>query len=160
MPVVFSEIGVISSLDGHPDWQSICCSSMSRCVNRLENGESNVGASNSIIECALTGDRADAQTEEGEEMEKAPQAGAQGRYRAQTAVSHSALSAIFRSSAGLWSTGLLGLSKRPGDRLEGAAGNWLGIRSRYPFGRDLTIGQDMRLETGVYLRYQRPFLVP
>ena len=55
MPVVFSEIGVISALDGHPDWQSICCSSMSRCVNRLENGESNVGASNSIIECALTG---------------------------------------------------------------------------------------------------------
>ena len=80
-------------------------------------------------------------------MEKDPQAGAQGRYRTQTTVSHSALSPIFRSSAGPWSTGLLGLSKRPGGRLETTAGSRLGIRSRYPFGRALTIGQDMRLET-------------
>src|SRR5271166_4082469 len=99
----------------------------------------------------------DAQTEEGQEMEKYPQAGAQG---AQTTVSHSALSPIFRSAAGLWSTRLLSLAKRPGGRLETTAGRRLGIRSRYPFGRALTIGQDMRLETGVYLRYQRPFLVP
>src|SRR5208283_4807300 len=106
------------------------------------------------------GDPADAQTEEGAEMEKDPQAGAQGRYRAQTTVSHSALTAICRSSARRWSTGLLGLSKRPGGRLETTAGSRLGIRSRYPFGRARTIGQDMRLETGVYLRYQRPFLVP
>src|ERR1700693_6032852 len=106
------------------------------------------------------GNPADAQTEEGEEMAKYPQAGAQGRYRAQTTVSHSALSAILRRSAGLWSTGLLGLSKRSGDRLETTAGRRLGIRSRHPFGRALTTGQDMRLETRVYLRYQRPFLVP
>src|SRR5208282_3237828 len=109
--------------------------------------------------CA-NGDPADAQTEEGGEMEKDPQAGAQGRYRPQTTVSHSALSPIFRSSAGPWSTGLLGLSKRPGSRLETTAGSRLGIRSRYPFGRALTFGQDLRLETGVYLRYRRPLLVP
>src|SRR5208282_3161275 len=106
------------------------------------------------------GDPADAQTEEGEEMEKYPQAGAQGRRCAQTTVSHSALSPIFRSPAGLWSTRLLSLAKRPGGRLETTAGRRLGIRSRYPFGGALPIGQDMRLETGVYLRYQRPFLVP
>src|SRR5208282_711121 len=106
------------------------------------------------------GDPADAQTEEGEEMEKDPQAGTQWWYRAPTTVSHSVLAPIFRSSAGLWITRLAGLSKRPGGRLETIAGSRLGIRSRYPFGRALTIGQDMRLETGVYLRYQRPFLVP
>src|SRR5208282_819004 len=106
------------------------------------------------------GDPADARTEEGEEMEKDLLAGAQGRYRAQTTVSHSDLSPIFRSSAGPWPTGLLGLSKRPGGRLETTARSRLGIRSRCPFGRALTIGQDVRLETGVYLRYQRPFLVP
>src|SRR5208283_3324340 len=92
----------------------------------------------------------DAQTEEGEEMERDPQAGAQRQYRAQTTVSHSALYSILRSSAGPWSTGLLGLSKRPGGRLETTARSRLGIRSRCPFGRALTIGQDMRLETGVY----------
>src|ERR1039458_2478611 len=106
------------------------------------------------------GDPADAQTEEGEEMEKDPQAGAQGRYRAQTTVSHSALSAIFRSSARPWATGLLDLSERPGGRLETTARSRLGICSRYPFGWASTIGQDMRVETGVYLRYQRAFLVP
>src|SRR5271169_868443 len=106
------------------------------------------------------GDRADAQTEKGDGIEKDPQAGARGRYRAQTTASHSALSPIFRSSAGPWSAGLLSLSKRPGGRLETTAGSRLGIRSRYPCGRDRSIGQDMRLETGVYLRYQRPFLVP
>src|ERR1017187_4761976 len=100
------------------------------------------------------GDPADAQTEEDEEMEKYPQADARGRYRAQTTGSHSARSPIFRTSAGFWSTRLLGLSKRPGGRLETTAGSRLGIRSRYPFGRPLTIGQDMRLETGVHLRYQ------
>src|SRR5271157_699968 len=106
------------------------------------------------------GDPADAQTEESEEMEKDPQAGAQGQYRPQTTVSHAALSPIVRSSAGPWSAGLLGPSKRPGGRLETTARSRLGIRSRYRFGGDLTIGQDMRLEAGVYLRYQRPFLVP
>src|SRR5579864_6855932 len=104
--------------------------------------------------------RTDAQTGERDEMEKYPQAGAQGQYRAQTTVSHSGLSPIFRSSAGFWFTRLLGLSKRTGRRLETIAGSRLGIRSRYPLGRALTIGQDMRLETRVYLRYQRPFLVP
>src|SRR5579864_299257 len=106
------------------------------------------------------GDPADAQTEEGEEMEKSPQAGAQRWHRAQTTVSHSGLSPIFRSSARLWSAELLGVSHWPGDRLETTAGSRLGIRSRYPFGRALSIGEDMRLETGVYLRYQRTFLVP
>ena len=38
MQVGSSEIGVIKALSGHPDWQSICCSSMSRYVNRLEMG--------------------------------------------------------------------------------------------------------------------------
>src|SRR5208337_4617474 len=102
------------------------------------------------------GDPADAQTEEDAEMERDPQAGAQGRYRAHTTVSHAVLSAIFRSSAGPWSTELLGLSKRPGGRLETTGGSQLGVRSRYPLGRARSIGQDMRLETGVYLRYQRP----
>src|ERR1019366_3306246 len=106
------------------------------------------------------GDPADAQTEEGAEMEKDPQAGAQGRYRAQTTVSHSVLPPIFRSSARPWATGLLDLSERPGRGLEPTSDGRLGARSRYPFGRALTFGQDMRLETGVYLRYQRPFLVP
>src|SRR5208337_5414899 len=106
------------------------------------------------------GDPAAAQAEEGEEMEKDPQAGAQGRYRAQATISHSALSPIFRRSAGPWPARLPGLSKRPGGRLETTAGSRLGIRSRCPFGRALTIGQDLRLETGVYLRHQRPFLVP
>ena len=46
---------VINALSGLPDWQSICCSSMSNYVNRLENGESHVGAVNSIIECARMG---------------------------------------------------------------------------------------------------------
>ena len=66
-------------------------------------------------------------------MEKYPQAGAQGWYRAQTTVSHSACSPIFRSSAGLWSTRLLGLSKRPGGRLETTAGRRLGIRLSLSF---------------------------
>src|SRR4029077_5710048 len=94
---------------------------------------------------------ADARNEAGEEMEKDPQAGEQGRYRTQTTVSDSAFSPIFRSCAGRWSAGLPGLSKRPGGRLETTAGSRLGIRSRYPSGRALSIGQDMRLETGVYL---------
>src|SRR5208282_5845341 len=106
------------------------------------------------------GDPADAQTEEGEEMEKDLRAGAQGRYRAQTTASHSVLPPIFRSAAGSWSTRLLSLSKRPGRGLETTSGSRLGVRSRYPFGRARSIGQDIRLETGVYLRYQRPFLVP
>src|SRR5208282_4115540 len=106
------------------------------------------------------GHPADAQTQEGEHMENDPQAGAKGRNRAQTTVSLSALPPIFRSCAGPWSAWLLGFSKRPWDRLERTAGSRLGIRSRYPFGRARTIGEDMRLETGVYLRYQRPFLVP
>src|ERR1039458_2805249 len=106
------------------------------------------------------GDPADAQTEEGEGMEKDPQAGAEGRCRAEITVSHSALSPILCSSARPWTTELLGASSRPGDRLETTAGSRLGIRSRYPFGRALSLGQDMRLETGVYLRYQRPFVVP
>ena len=38
MQVGSPEIGVINALSGHPDWQSICCSSMSRYVNRLEMG--------------------------------------------------------------------------------------------------------------------------
>src|SRR5579864_1005998 len=105
-------------------------------------------------------DPADAQTEEGHEMEKYLQAGAKGRYRAQTAVFHPGLSPIFRSSPGLRSTRVLGLSERPGGCLETTAGSRLGIRSRHSFGRALTTGQDMRLETGVDLRYQRPFLVP
>ena len=106
------------------------------------------------------GNPADAQTEEGQEMEKYPQAGMEGRYRAEITVSHSALSPILCSSARAWTTELLGVSNRPGDRLETTAGSRLGICSRHPFGRALSIGQDMRLETGVYLRYQRPFLVP
>src|SRR5208282_1598516 len=105
-------------------------------------------------------DPADTQTEEGEQMEKYPQAGTEGRYRTEITVSHSALSPILCSSARSWTAKLLGVSNRPGDRLETTAGSRLGIRSRYPFGRALSIGQDMRLETGVYLRYQRPFLVP
>src|ERR1700731_1771029 len=105
------------------------------------------------------GNPADAQTEEGKEMEKDSQAGAQRRCRAQTTVFHSVLTPTFRSSAGRLSSGLLGLSKRPGGRLETTAGSRLGIRFRYRFGRAFTIGQDMRLEAGVYLRYQRPLLV-
>src|ERR1700756_2765569 len=101
------------------------------------------------------GDPADAQTEEGEEMEKDPQAGAEGRCRAQTTVSHSIISPILCSSARPWTTELLGVSNRPGDRLETTAGSRLGICSRNPGGRHLTTGQDMRLETGIHLRYQR-----
>ena len=33
-----SKYAKLTRLDGHPDWQSICCSSMSTCVNRLEMG--------------------------------------------------------------------------------------------------------------------------
>src|SRR5271165_2203552 len=106
------------------------------------------------------GDSADARTEEGKQMERDLQAGRQERYRTQTTVSHSALSPIFRSSAGPWPTGLSGFPKRPGDRLETTADSRVGFRSRDPSGRALTIGQDMRLEAGVYLRYQGPFLVP
>src|SRR5271167_938495 len=98
-------------------------------------------------------DPAVAQTEEGEEMEKYPQAGTERRCRAEITVSHSALSPIHCSSTRPCTTELLGVSNRPGDRLETTAGSRLGIRSRYPFGRALSIGQDMRLETGVYLRY-------
>jgi|SRR5271165_3175387 len=108
----------------------------------------------------VDGDPAVAQTEEGQEMERYLQAGAQGRSRAQTTVSHSAISPSFRRSAGLWSTGLLDLSKRSGGRLETTSGSRLGIRSCHSFGRALATGQDMRLETGVDLRYQRPFMVP
>ena len=38
MQVGSSEIGVPNALSVHPDWQSICCSSMSRYVNRLDMG--------------------------------------------------------------------------------------------------------------------------
>ncbi len=47
------EIGVMNALSGHPDWQPICCSLMSRCVNQLENGESDVESGNSVMECTL-----------------------------------------------------------------------------------------------------------
>ena len=104
------------------------------------------------------GDPADAQTEKGGEMEQAPQAGA-SRYCAEATIFPSIRSSIFCSSGGLWSIGISGLSKRPGDRLETTRGSRLGIRSRYLLGWDLAIGQDMRLEAGFYLRYQRPFLV-
>src|SRR5579864_3480021 len=93
-------------------------------------------------------------------MEKGLQAGAEGRCRAEITVSDSALAPILCSSARPWTTELLGVSHRPGNRLETTSRSRLGIRSRYPFGRALSIGQDMRLETGVHLRYQRPFLVP
>src|SRR5450631_166190 len=106
------------------------------------------------------GNPADAQTEEGEEVERDPRASAQRQNSAQTTVSHSDLSPIFRSSTGPWATGLLDLSEWPGRSLETTSDGRLGIRSRDPFGRARTIGQDMRLEAGVYLRYQRPFLVP
>src|ERR1700739_2848971 len=101
------------------------------------------------------GDPADAQTEEGEEMEKDPQAGAEGRCCTQTTVSHSIISPFFCCTARAWTPELLGVSKRPGDRLETTAGSRLGICSRNPAGRNLTTGQDMRLETGIHLRYQR-----
>ena len=65
-----------------------------------------------------------------------------------------------RFFAALLGAGLFGLSKRPRGCLETTGGSRLGIRSRYPFGRALSISQDVRLEKGVYLRYQRPFLVP
>src|SRR5215471_4577448 len=104
--------------------------------------------------------RGDAQIEGGEGMEKDAQTRTQGRNLAQATVSHSGLSPVFRGSAGFWFTRLLGLSKRTGRSLETIAGSRLGIRSRHPLGRALTISQDIRLETGVYLRYQRSYLVP
>src|SRR5271157_3624019 len=99
------------------------------------------------------GDPADARTEEGVEMEKDPQAGMQGRYRAQTTVSHSALSPIFRGSAGPWPTGLPGVSNRPGGRVETTPGSRLGPGSDHHSGRVLSVHQDVRLETGVYVRH-------
>jgi len=86
--------------------------------------------------------------------------GAQGWPCTPATVSSSTLYPIFRSSAGPGSSGLPGLSKRPGGRLETTPNSRLGVRSRCPRGRTLTTSQDMFLETGVYLRYQRPFLVP
>src|ERR1700726_4166125 len=106
------------------------------------------------------GDPADVQTEEGEEMEKNSQAGTGGRCRAKITVSHAALSPILCGSARPWTTELLGVSNRPGDRLETTADRRLGVCPLHSFGQALTIGQDRRMETGVYLRYQRPFLVP
>ena len=38
MQVGSSEIGVPDALSGHPDWQSICCSSMSWYINRQDMG--------------------------------------------------------------------------------------------------------------------------
>src|SRR5271166_6388060 len=99
------------------------------------------------------GDPADAQTERAEQLEKDPQAGAQGRRRTQTTVTHSALSPIFRSFARPRPNELLGVSNGARSRVETTADRRLGIRSRCPSGRDLAIGQDVRLETGVNLRY-------
>src|ERR1700674_5164248 len=100
------------------------------------------------------GDPADAQTEEGGEMEKDPQAGAQGRrYRAQTTVSHSALSPMFRSSAWAWPTELLGVSNRARGRVETTPDRRLGSGSDHHSGRVVSVHQDVRLETGVYLRH-------
>src|SRR5271165_5433474 len=99
------------------------------------------------------GDPADAQTEQGEEMGKDPQAGAPEQYRGQTTVSPSALSPIFRGSARPWSTGLLGVSNRPGGSVETTPGSRLGPRSDHHSGRVLSVHQDVRLETGVYLRH-------
>src|ERR1700746_1141083 len=107
--------------------------------------------------CAAAGP-ADAQTEEGEQVEESPQAGPQ--YRAQTTVSHSALSPICRRSARPWFTRLPGVSNRPGGSVETTRGSRLGPRSDHHSGRVLSVHQDLRLETGVYLRYQWTFLVP
>src|SRR5271157_871282 len=105
------------------------------------------------------GGPADAQTKGGDEMERDPQAGAQWRYRAQTTVSHSALSAIFRSSAGPWSTGLLGVSNRARGRVETTPDRRLGSGSDYHSGRVLSVHQDVRLETGAYLRHSSTLVV-
>lgn len=100
------------------------------------------------------------QTDEGEEMEKDPQAGGEGPSRAEITVSDSVLSPILCSYARPWTAELPGASLRPGDRLETTAGGRLGIRSRHPFGRAISISQNLRLEAGLYLRHQRPFVVP
>src|SRR4029450_1414167 len=106
------------------------------------------------------GNPADAQTEEGEEMEKDPQAGAQGQYPAQTTVSHSALSPIFRGSVRPWPTGLPSVSHRPGGRVETTPGSRLGPRSDHHSGRVLSVHQEVGLETGVYVRHSCSFVVP
>src|SRR5208282_172403 len=102
---------------------------------------------------SVDGDPADAQTEEGKEMEKDPQAGAPRRYRRNTTVSHSALSPILCSSAWAWPTELFGVPKRARRRVETTADRRLGSGSDHRSGRVLSIHQDMRLEKGVYLRH-------
>ena len=69
------------------------------------NGESDVGAGHSVMECVLMGNPADARTEEGGEMEKDPQAGAQGRYRPRL---QSLIRLSLRFLAALLGLGLLG----------------------------------------------------
>src|SRR5579864_232891 len=99
------------------------------------------------------GDPADAQTEEGGEMETDPQSGSQGQYRAQTTVSHSVLSPIFCSSTWAWPTELLSVSNRARGRVETTPDRRLGSGSDHHSGRVLSAHQDVRLETGVYLRH-------
>src|ERR1700687_3258583 len=99
------------------------------------------------------GGPADAQPEEDEEMEKDSPTGARGRYRAQTTVSPSGFSPIFRSAARPWPTELFGVSNRASGRVETTPDRRLGSGSDPHSGRVLSVHQDVRLETGVYLRH-------
>src|SRR5271169_6233866 len=106
------------------------------------------------------GDPADAQTEEGGEMGKNRKAGAPEQYRGQTAVFPSALSPIPRSSARLWPTGLPGVSNRASGRVETTPDGRLGSGTDHHSGRVLSVHQDVRVETGVYLRHCSTLVVP
>ena len=56
-----------------------------------------------------------------------------------------------------WPTGLLGVSRRPGARLEASAGSRLGLSLDHHSGRVVSVDQDLCLATDVYVRYQRAF---
>ena len=112
-----------------------------------------MGAGNSVIECALMGIQQTHKPKKASRWRSILKHACQGRNRAQTSVSHSALSPFFRSSAGSWSAGLLGLSKRPGGRLETTADSRLGPSFDHRSRRVLSVDPDMGLAKDIYLRY-------
>ena len=119
-----------------------------------------MGAGNSVIECALMGIQ---QTHKPKKARRWRRILKQARKGGTAPRLQSLIQVSLRFFAALLGLGLLSylvFRSGPGAVWKQLQAVGWGFALDHPFGRALTIGQDMRLETGVYLRYQSAFLVP
>ena len=119
-----------------------------------------MGANNSVIECALMGSQ---QTHKPKKARRWRRILKQARQGGTAPRLQSLIQLSFRFFAALVGLGLLSyLVFRTGPGVvwkQLQAVGW-GFALVILLGGALTVSQDVRLETGVYLRHQRPFLVP